>query len=993
MDLATSTWALVVGIDQYQGSKIRQLKGSARDAVAAVTWLRSLGVPDRQILFHAHPNPAARQDVEDLGIEARGCTNDKLVESILDLERRKGARLFIFLSGHGLFEPTTGPLFLTQDARDGCMRNLGLNEYIQFFMSFRFPAQFLFLDGCLNHPYGTNLRPQLSAEGPPARIGTYTARRATTLWACMAAENGETAREDDRARRGLFLRHLLEAVDPDHPHPEVLREDPKTHAVVANLFYAMYKVVQPTVVKESMRKGRAHHPGLGTYGRRSQRPDSVVLYSFTADAASRLTSAPVPVGTVTRPYVEARGANTHELPPPRSKVVGRKGEISRLVARALEQRTDPVLLLGPRGVGKSTVCLAALRDPEVEHRFGSQRYHVGCDGVESHDGVVTELARALGASWPGEDALAYVRTRLSTPSLVVVDGLDLAWRSDTAAIEALLREIARAPGVMLVATLRGDQLPSGVRWKRLRIGPLDSDDAQRVFLGVAGDRYQDDPHLDDLVTTLGGVPLALERLAYLAEPAEDLQSLLEQTKAALERAKGHADVPVRAALELSLRDPRLTPDGLRLLHVLALLPDGLPHERVTELLRGIDAEKTMALVQRVGLAHDDSRRVRARQEVREHLLGQPVLDPGDLDVLVRSVLTHVAAYGPVVGGVGGASAAASLSGEIRNVTTVLQRGLDTERALECVIAAIGLGGFLRFSGLGSTRVLEAAAQKSAEVGAVRLQAECERALADISLYRSSYDKARERYKHGEQLLSDTRAAANAAEAEAVSKMGATVALDPAVGRAVCIKGTGHVAVARQEYDLATERYTESLELCRRIGERLGEADNLAGLADVAMALHEHKAARRLYDQAEQLYKGISHTRGIANCIAAQADVDLVQHRLDQARRGYEEAHPLFAEIGHVHGEGKCFKGRADVALRRGQAQEAIDAYRSALHCYEQIGDVLRQVECLDGLVEAYRRTEQLDQRRDALERVWEFRRELVRSPPAAEEARRLLRQL
>src|SRR5690242_334525 len=124
MDIALSTWALVVGIDEYQGEYIPPLKGPARDAVAAVSWLRKLGVRDESILLHAHPSADAESAVEALDLTRRGCTNDEILDSLLVLERTKGQRLFVFLTGHGLYEPATGPLFLTQDAREGCMRNL-----------------------------------------------------------------------------------------------------------------------------------------------------------------------------------------------------------------------------------------------------------------------------------------------------------------------------------------------------------------------------------------------------------------------------------------------------------------------------------------------------------------------------------------------------------------------------------------------------------------------------------------------------------------------------------------------------------------------------------------------------------------------------------------------------------------------------------------------------------------------------------------------------
>ncbi|HSC21218.1 MAG TPA: hypothetical protein VLC07_05780, partial [Solirubrobacterales bacterium] len=90
MNEAATTWALVVGIDEYDLPALRRLTGAAADAAAAVRWLRSLGVPDPQILLHAAPSEANGRLLADLGLPYKPARQPDIWSSVSLLRRVTG---------------------------------------------------------------------------------------------------------------------------------------------------------------------------------------------------------------------------------------------------------------------------------------------------------------------------------------------------------------------------------------------------------------------------------------------------------------------------------------------------------------------------------------------------------------------------------------------------------------------------------------------------------------------------------------------------------------------------------------------------------------------------------------------------------------------------------------------------------------------------------------------------------------------------------------
>ena len=209
---ASTTWAVVVGIDVYEEPRFKDLEGAALDAVAFVKWLRKIGVEDKHIIFHAAPNEGNKEVVASLGLPVLGCTFHELVATFKGLKKLKGAKLVVYLAGHGLHEPAEGRAFITSDAVVDDVQNLGLDWFGRYLRTLNFPSQHVIMDGCMNTPFGTRSRPPFKPAAIPAAPEPVATRRVSYEYAA-AAEMGQQASEDGTG--GRFTKLLLQTIDPE----------------------------------------------------------------------------------------------------------------------------------------------------------------------------------------------------------------------------------------------------------------------------------------------------------------------------------------------------------------------------------------------------------------------------------------------------------------------------------------------------------------------------------------------------------------------------------------------------------------------------------------------------------------------------------------------------------------------------------------------------------------------------------------------------------
>src|SRR5712671_5109789 len=318
----------------------------------------------------------------------------------------------------------------------------------------------------------------LLEDGKPLRLGS----RALELLIALIEYAGETIRKDQLIARAW---------------PDTVVDEGALRVHVAAL-------------RKALGDGRAgnryiaNNPGRG--------------YSFVAPVAREQrqpATAPPDGATV--------GGN---LPMPLTRIVGRDGIIAALTTQLARGRF--LTIVGPGGIGKTTVALAVAETVRASYRDGV--WFVALASLADPDLVPSSLGAALGISLSGANPVfgltAWLRDK---HALIVLDSCEHVVGAAAALAEAVLKA---APRIHILATTREPSRAEGEwlhRLAPLEIPPDSADlafcDALRYSAGqLFDDRAQatvdgfvcDDQDVNALLEIcrrLDGVPLALELAA------------------------------------------------------------------------------------------------------------------------------------------------------------------------------------------------------------------------------------------------------------------------------------------------------------------------------------------------------------------------------------------------------------------------------------------------------------------------------------------------
>ncbi len=599
--------------------------------------------------------------------------------------------------------------------------------------------------------------------------------------------------------------------------------------------------------------------------------------------------------------------------PARPDLVGRDGEVASLVEAWLATPPEPVAVLGAPGIGKSTICLAALHDERVAERFAGRRWFVRCDGATSAAALLSGLAADLGVIGDGSPGSVAdgVRAALGAGlGVVVLDNFETPWTADPLPVEELLRMIAAVPQAGVAVSCRGTSRPAGLRWRDFAmLSPLPLAEARRLFVAVAGAGFAADPRLDELLGELDGVPLAVELMGYAAQGQPDLAEVAQRWRAErtgmLQRMGGaRRELSVAVSVEASVTAPLMTAEAARLLSLLGVLPDGVAREDLAALLPGA-VLAAAAVLRQLGLAFGEGDRLRTLAPVREHVAAAHPPGPADLDQAIGHYAQLAATTGGQVGGGDGARAAARLQADTGNITAMLERAAADGRIDELADGVYGLVRYWWLTGFTQPALIKVAGQAIEAHGTTFQQAQTWQALGDLAYYTSDHDGARAQYERALPLYQQAGSV---------------------LGEASCIKGLGDIALDRSDLDGARAEYERALPLYQQAGGVLGEANCISRLGDIALRRSDLDRARAQFERALPLYQRAGSVLGEASCIQGLGDIALDRSDHDGARAQYERALPLYQQVGSVLGEASCIKGLGDIALARSDHDSARAQY-------------------------------------------------------------------
>ncbi|KAJ7147805.1 hypothetical protein C8R43DRAFT_1195033 [Mycena crocata] len=262
---------------------------------------------------------------------------------------------------------------------------------------------------------------------------------------------------------------------------------------------------------------------------------------------------------------------------------GRDNQLNHLLEILLGPDPVRTAILGPGGIGKSSLALAVLHHPKVVSRFGTQRYFVSLESSTSALDMFTAIAAYFNVDPTGKVSRAIVchLCGLSMPCLLVLDNLEDCWENQTSRgeVEDFLSLLSEVPHLHLMVTMRGAERPGKVKWSRPFLPALDRLDdmaARQTFLDIVDEA--DDDELSSLLSLTDNLPLAITLLANITS-FEGAQSVLDrwvgETTTLLSEGF-NKQTNLNKSITISLSSPRLLsePHALELLSLMSLLPDG-----------------------------------------------------------------------------------------------------------------------------------------------------------------------------------------------------------------------------------------------------------------------------------------------------------------------------------------------------------------------------------------------------------------------------------
>jgi predicted ATPase/DNA-binding SARP family transcriptional activator len=699
------------------------------------------------------------------------------------------------------------------------------------------------------------------------------------------------------------------------------------------------------------------------------------------------------------------GRPPHNLPPQPTAFVGREEELAELEQLIGDPEVRLVTIVGPGGIGKTRLALAAAEEqldarvpgnPVPVPRFPHGVYYASLAGLESPDQVAPTVARAVELPLrqerePRQQLVDYAREKRL---LLVLDNLEHLLEG----VDLLAEILEVAPGVQILATSRerlhlrqGQVYPlEGLGcpdWETRADVPDDVDpagyEAIELFLH-SGQRVaphiqlteETVPHVARTCRFVEGMPLGIELAAAWVDvlPPEEIAAETERSLGFLEA--DWWDMParhrsVRAAFDASWA--RLGQAERELFPQLSVFRGGFTREAAREVaVRGdgsLASLRTLATLADKSMLQYDQ--VSDRYQIHE-LLRQYGAEKLGMDSKREAAVRdrHCAAYcarleawGRELEGAGQQAALAEIEADLENAQAAWRWAVARGK-VACIDRAMdGLCGFfeLRYRHQEGERAAGMAARspllapdyglaphaRSGDRKPAKLTAEHQRALARALAWQARFG----------EILGNAEAA-NRLRDQAMELLKASGLADDdrravkALTLVTPIPWPGHLKPYEDVEDMK-RGVAGGLALYRELGNQWRQADALLGLAAIATRSDALEEARKLYQESLGLYRELGNQQRQANALNGLGWVARSLGAYDEAIQLWEKSLALAEAQTDLWDMAISETNLGYLAMFQGRFQQAARwLERSVAHARE-IGDRMGLAYYLVALGKAY----------------------------------------
>ncbi|KAJ6543552.1 hypothetical protein DFH09DRAFT_1282394 [Mycena vulgaris] len=423
----------------------------------------------------------------------------------------------------------------------------------------------------------------------------------------------------------------------------------------------------------------------------TERRHQEILEQISARSSSFTTASSI------RESMFSNSSTSFSLLPASPKILhGRDSELNHVV-ESLLMDSPRVAILGPGGMGKTSLAIAALHHAAIVENY-TLRQFISCESANTSVHLASIIGSHLGLEPSRQPSQAIVRHLGNCgPCLIILDNLETPWEplESRGEVEELLSLLADVPTLALLITMRGAERPANIKWNRPflpPLEPLEPSATRKIFSEVA-----DEPNLgeefafDELLGLSGSLPLVVSLMASIAS-FEGYTSTLSRWK--VENTSLLSDgydkqSNLEKSIILSLGSPRLSsyPHAKSLLSLLSILPDGITDEDIISSKVPLPsiAHCRSSLI-RTSLAYTDVHgRLKALSPIREYMRrAHP--PPVSLCRPLRTYFQHLLKIWDSHQSMHSGNLAPKLVSYLGNINDLMLQGLDEDESGQLDIA-------------------------------------------------------------------------------------------------------------------------------------------------------------------------------------------------------------------------------------------------------------------------------------------------------------------